>query len=157
MVERPSNRIRFLGKEYQMSTAHKPLVSLHASDLMCSAVVVIPRDASLREAAKLLAREQISGAPVIDAAGRCVGVLSATDFFRPRLGTFDVPLDDAVAAHMTADPVTVAPTTPLRQLARMMLDAHIHRVIVVDVNRRPVGVVSSTDILAATAYADEPS
>ena len=36
----------------------------------------------------------------------------------------------------------------------MMIDAHIHRVIVVDEDRIPVGVVSSTDILAALAYAE---
>jgi len=60
----------------------------------------------------------------------------------------------AVCDHMTANPVTVAPATPLGELARMMLDAHIHRVIVVDADDRPIGVVSSTDILAAVAYAD---
>jgi CBS domain-containing protein len=35
-----------------------------------------------------------------------------------------------------------------------MLDADIHRVIVADDQRRPVGVVSSTDLVAALAYAD---
>jgi CBS domain-containing protein len=34
----------------------------------------------------------------------------------------------------------------------MMLDAHIHRVVVVDKERRPLGVVSSTDVLAAVNY-----
>ena len=34
----------------------------------------------------------------------------------------------------------------------MMLDAHIHHLIVVDERRRPVGIVTSTDILAAVAY-----
>jgi CBS domain-containing protein len=37
----------------------------------------------------------------------------------------------------------------------MMRDAHIHRVIVVDDRGRPVGVVTSTDILAAVARTDE--
>ena len=55
---------------------------------------------------------------------------------------------------MTADPVTVSPHTPIGKLARLMLDAHIHRVVVVDEQRRPIGIVSSTDILAAVAYAD---
>jgi CBS domain-containing protein len=32
------------------------------------------------------------------------------------------------------------------------MDAHIHRVVIVDGNFRPVGVVSSTDVLAAVAY-----
>jgi CBS domain-containing protein len=62
---------------------------------------------------------------------------------------------DAVSRYMTADPVMVAPATPIDQVARMMVDAHIHRVIVADAERRPVGIVSSTDILAAVAYARE--
>src|SRR5262249_60242670 len=62
---------------------------------------------------------------------------------------------DQVAVHMTRDPVTVSPTTDIADLARRMLDAHIHRVIVVDAENRPVGIISSTDILAAVAYADK--
>ena len=60
---------------------------------------------------------------------------------------------DKVGEHMTADPVTANPATPTRALARMMLDADTHRVIVVDEQERPIGVVFSTDVLAAMAYA----
>jgi CBS domain-containing protein len=61
---------------------------------------------------------------------------------------------DEVRRFMTPDPVTVQPATSVRTLARMMIDAHIHRVVVVDGARRPVGVVSSTDLLAILAYTD---
>jgi CBS domain-containing protein len=59
---------------------------------------------------------------------------------------------DEVRQFMTPDPVTARPATPIRVLVRMMIDAHIHRIIVVDEERRPIGVVSSTDVLAALAY-----
>jgi hypothetical protein len=36
----------------------------------------------------------------------------------------------------------------------MMVDAHIHRVIVVNVNNEPIGIVSSMDVLAAVARAE---
>jgi len=112
---------------------------------------------------------------VVDADGRCLGVVSATDFLRhaqdevPRARpTFaresyaaawqmvdEAALPhDTVAAYMTPDPVTTAPGASVGELARMMLDAHIHRVIVTDRQRRPVGIVSSMDILAAVAQAD---
>jgi len=55
---------------------------------------------------------------------------------------------------MTANVVTVGSQMLLAELARTMIDAHIHRVIVVDEERRPIGVVSSTDVLAALAYCD---
>ena len=62
---------------------------------------------------------------------------------------------DQVGQYMTQDPVTVPPDSPIGDLARMMTDVHIHRVIVVDAEGRPVGVVSSTDVLAALAGAAE--
>jgi CBS-domain-containing membrane protein len=56
---------------------------------------------------------------------------------------------------MTARLVTVEPSTPIGELARKMVDAHIHRVLVVADQGRPCGVVSSTDVLAAVARAAE--
>jgi CBS-domain-containing membrane protein len=61
---------------------------------------------------------------------------------------------DRVRSHMTADPVTVLPTTRLGEMARRMLDAHIHHMIVVDGEQKVVGIVSSTDIFAAIVRAD---
>jgi CBS domain-containing protein len=69
----------------------------------------------------------------------------------------DVLPADEVRTYMTADPIIVPPATKVSDLAQMMVDAHIHRVIVVDQRRRPVGIVSSTDILAAVAHAGRVS
>lgn len=158
-----------------MNTLTKPLLALEAADVMSTPVITVPKQMSIKAAAHLLAQAGISGAPVIDGKGRLVGVLSANDFVSwaeeggPGHRSFrEVPqvhspwqlLDpervesDEVGTFMTPDPVTVAPATPLTELARMMLDAHIHRVIVVDADMRPVGVVSTTDVLAALANSD---
>jgi CBS domain-containing protein len=134
-----------------MMTRSKPLAALTARDLMNHEVVAIPEHMPLRVAAQVLGREHISGAPVVDAQGRCVGILSAGDF----VGLWDrigAPAQGAVGCFMTADPVTVEATAPVTELARKMIDAHIHRVIIVDEEGHPVGVVSSTDILAAVSY-----
>jgi CBS-domain-containing membrane protein len=157
----------------------KPFLSLTAHDLMSRDLVVLPQDLSLRAAAHWLARDHISGAPVVDETGRCVGVLSATDFVRRTeregapeparynltTGVFhgwqmvDVEIlpNDLVRNHMTTDPVTVAPTTSIVAMAGMMLEAHIHRLIVLDELRHPVGVVTATDILAAVAHSNQRS
>jgi CBS-domain-containing membrane protein len=156
------------------STATKPFVTLTAADLMSRDVITIPKHLSLRKAAHLLSNANVSGAPVIDGRGVCVGVISATDFIhladaegcpkgRERtecvcsewqvVEVENLPADE-VGCFMTPDPVMVTPDTDITDLARMMLDAHIHRVIVVDKDRCPVGVVSTTDILAAVAYAE---
>jgi CBS-domain-containing membrane protein len=52
---------------------------------------------------------------------------------------------------MTADVVTVEPGLPIGELAQHMIDAGVHRVVVLDPEGRPVGVVCSTDVLAALA------
>ena len=155
-----------------MVTTQKPLAALTAEDVMSREVKTICQDMPLREAARLLAREQISGAPVVDARGCCVGVLSATDFVhwadkgteavrstaRPcycsdwQVVDLEFLPGDEVRSYMSSDPVTVSPALPVTDLARMMLDAHIHRLVVVDRHQHPVGIVSSTDILAAVAY-----
>jgi CBS domain-containing protein len=153
----------------------KPFRSLTARDLMSRDMLVIPVKASLRHAAHLLSQSRVSGAPVVDALGRVVGVLSTTDFVRwmdegdhagkpePHasvctdwevVGWESLPTDE-VSSYMTSDPVTVTPDASIARLARMMLDAHIHRLIVVDQENRPAGIVTSTDILAAVAQHEE--
>lgn len=201
-----------------MKTSKKSLVALTVGDVMTRDVEVIPQAMTLRAAAQFLRREQISGVPVVDDHGRCVGVLSAADFLRPaeagggkspRAGQartcsfqedvvradgkeavrctlaegacvlqsrgtlrggkvallcqmpYAVVTDwqqlieerptDAVGQYMTRDVVTAQPATKLPVLARMMVDAHIHRVIVTDEAGCPVGIVTSTDVLAAVA------
>jgi CBS-domain-containing membrane protein len=153
--------------------ATKSMTELTAADVMSHNVVSVPESMPLQEAAGLLAREQISGAPVVDGAGRCVGVLSATDFVRwveqgpgPVHATkghcfcadwqvIDLEMlpKDEVRWYMSTDLVSAEPATSVTDLARRMLDAHIHRIVVLDASRKPIGVVSSTDILAAVAYA----
>jgi CBS-domain-containing membrane protein len=154
-----------------MLTTQKRLNDLTADDVMSRHVKTIPEEMPLQEAARMLAREHVSGAPVVNPQGKCVGVLSAIDFVRwADKGTEPAPAKswpsycsdwqmvdlhclpkDAVRTHMSADVVTARPTDPITKLARMMIDAHIHRIVVTDAERRPIGIVSSTDILAAVA------
>jgi CBS domain-containing protein len=150
----------------------KPLLLLTAADLMTTELVLVPQEMTLRAAAHLLAASNVSGGPVVDEQARCVGVLSATDFLRwadndgsrpaahepicrpwEIVDTASLP-QDVVRNYMTRDPVIVEPTTPIAEVARKMIDAHIHRVIVVDDAGAPKGIVSSTDILAAVAYSE---
>jgi CBS-domain-containing membrane protein len=150
--------------------AARSFLNLTAADLMTTPVRTIPHETSLREAAHLLTRDSISGAPVVDADGRCVGVLSSSDFvtwagtngngkavhfiapWGEMINIDDSP-DNEIRHYMTAQPVTVAPTAPIGELAQKMVGAHIHRVLVVVDQNRPHGIVTSTDILRAVARA----
>jgi CBS domain-containing protein len=56
--------------------------------------------------------------------------------------------DTAVSEVMTGDLVAVAPDAPLAEVAALMERRRIHRVVVAQ-NQRPLGVVSTLDILRA--------
>ena len=60
-----------------------------------------------------------------------------------------------VRRHMTADPIKVSPSMSVKVLAKRMIDGRIHRIIVVDDLERPIGVVSSIDILAVVAIGNK--
>jgi CBS domain-containing protein len=157
-----------------MLATTKTLPELTASDLMTPAVVTLPRHLSLSVAANLLAHAHITGAPVIDENGTCIGVISGSDFIRWARNHRQADLEPAnslevcadwqmidqeveeselqvVGRYMTADPITAGMDTTIQELARMMLEDHIHRVVIVDGHDRPIGIVSSTDLLAALA------
>jgi CBS-domain-containing membrane protein len=154
------------------------ILELTAEDLMSRDLITIPSKMSVRAAAHLLAETHVSGAPVVDESGRCIGVLSATDLVhwvdrgeqaakrgpsstRGYFSEWEVielgalPAD-AVSCHMTTNLVTSRPDARIGELAQWMLDAHIHRVVIVDERQKPIGIVSSTDILAALAREESP-
>ena len=159
-----------------MLTTTKALLDLTEADVMSRDLITILQQMSLRAAAHALARARVSGAPVTDEQGRCVGVLSATDLVRwldrgeqaaRRLADHSLTLccdwatleveefpPDAVRDHMSTDVVTATPDTPLGELARSMVDAHIHRIVITDDLGKPVGIISTTDVLAAVARED---
>ncbi len=150
----------------------KSLHQLVAADLMSRDLLLIPEDMPAQEAARTLVRKQISGAPVVDCRRVLVGVVSCADFVREMTKTgretlecenkecvysdwqvvdIDTLTTDSVRQCMTTDPVTADVNTPIAELARMMVDAHVHRIIIVDSNYSPCGIVSTTDILAAVS------
>jgi CBS domain-containing protein len=155
--------------EAAMFTATKSFLDLTASDLMGREVVTLHKDMALPDAARLLAAARISGAPVVDADGRCVGVLSQSDLARSVGQAPPAPGDsgeffadwqvagpdalppDAVARHMSEDVITAYPDSTVREMARLMAAFRIHRLIITDFDLRVCGVVSAMDLVGAIA------
>ena len=163
-----------------MNSAIERLLSLRVSDVMNSPVTTISDVASMADAAQTLADAEITGAPVVDASGRCVGMLSATDFAlrQRRLSqqgdllafawdrepaedeagrpvSINTMSEDRVSEHMSPAVQTINKTASLINAARVMCREHIHRLIIVDEAEHPVGVVSSLDLVAAMIAAVE--
>ena len=142
---------------------------LKAKDVMVTEPVCVERATTIRELARILEENEISGAPVVDKQGHVIGVVSKTDLIRRCAeGTIDTPPahifqvlaeesgeDEQITSEhfacvedvMTDDPVTVTANTPASHIARLMFEKRIHRIIVVDHDRFPVGIITSLDLL----------
>jgi len=104
---------------------------------------------TLGEAARFMVSEDVSALVVVDGEGCLAGIISRTDLLRALLASneWDVHTIDE---YMIDDVVTVSPQTRLSQVAELLLQKHIHRVVVVrddDGKRSPISVVSVGDLV----------
>ncbi len=146
---------------------------MNASDVMTVRVITIEPDATVQAAAKLMLERGISALPVVDKAGKLIGIISEGDLLRRTetgteresswwlnfLSGSDQLASDFVKAHgikvsdvMTKEVVVAKPDTPLREIARLLESNRIKRVPVVE-GDRVVGVVSRANLLQALASA----
>lgn len=129
---------------------------MRVAELMQSNVRTVPSETSIAEAVVSLADAHITGMPVVDGTGRVVGVLSTSDVLTAEAEVEDedgrrrLLQDTAVQDIMTPRPFTVTPDDDVREAARQMLYADVHRLFVTDGDRL-IGVISTTDIVRAVA------
>jgi CBS domain-containing protein len=115
-----------------------------AKDTMRTRVISVRPEATIEEAIRTLLESNASGAPVIDDAGRLVGIISEYQllevFYDPKLKS------SPVSEFMTKDVITVDETALLATVANLFIVHRIHRVPVVR-EGRVVGIVSRRDLL----------
>jgi predicted transcriptional regulator len=114
-------------------------------DVMSEAVVFVRADMLAAEAAEVLTRHRINGAPVLGLGGRVVGVVSKTDLVDPRRAREETGL--LVESLMTRILVAVRARDPLMQAVRLMVEEDIHRALVVNDDGTLAGIVAPMDIL----------
>ncbi len=131
-------------------------MSFVARDLMEPNVLTIPAAMRFREIQHLLVQAACYGAPVVDEAGKVIGVISAMDLLRAADQAFDDDLDpdegedpsidDLTAIELaTPEPIWISPDTPAREIAELMRAQGIHRVLV-GTNGKLEGMVSAIDL-----------
>lgn len=152
------------------------MATLLAKDLMTTAVTTIKSGVPLSELERTLSELRVSGMPVIDASGNLVGVVSRTDivralsgaqsdaeavlaYYRDVAGAEPAPselsrmigeraaslrVEDVMATNLLA----VRPDLPLPEVARLLVERRVHRVLVTE-GQRLLGLVSSFDIARA--------
>ena len=157
---------------------------LNAADVMSTQVLAVRPDMSVHELAAFLTENQITGAPVLDAHGRLVGVVSETDIaecesdraelvrdrsdpeFDLRGWEDKVNVEDMRELHvegsdlavrdiMTPAAYTIPHDTPVSKVAQTMVAGRIHRLLVTRASR-VVGIVTSLDLLKLLCDGDAP-
>jgi len=140
-------------------------------------IITVADEMTTEELAGYLIEREISGAPVVDSQGQLIGVVSMTDIARNmaepsdftssrssgfyRDDTADNRLEDPGQRYVSERAVTVRDvmtpvihqvpvTASAAEVARVMVERHIHRLVVTH-GTDPVGIVTSMDLLKMVA------
>ena len=127
-------------------------------NLMSADPVVIDSEAPIKEAELLLKSYRISGLPVVE-DGALIGVVSQTDLLNARSSELiGANWERVKVRHLMSRPaVTVHLNTSAERAARLMLEKHIHRLVVIDEEDEPIGVLTSTDLLRTLLPDEDPA
>ena len=137
-------------------------------DVMTTQVVAVRRETTFKEMAAVLRRYRVSALPVVDDAGRVLGVVSEADLLAKEALSDPGPVAELVhhkdlrkaegltaGELMTSPPITATPDDPVEQAARMMHFMRVKRLPVVNSGGELVGIVSRADVLAVFDRPDE--
>lgn len=125
------------------NTRRSRLEELRVRDLMAENPVSIRHGITVREAAAFLAERGIGAAPVVNDAGRAVGVLSRSDvLLAVNAGVEGAPVREVMSPAVIA----VHPDAHAGQAYEVLLRCAVRRVFVTDEEGVPVGVFSVTDL-----------
>src|SRR5262245_18813891 len=144
---------------------------MKVQDIMTREIVTIGPEADLRDVARILVDNDISGLPVCGVQRELLGIVSEGDILVKEAG----PRDDAgllgrlrrssatcaqqaraltVKDARTTPVVTISPYAPVAEAARRMSDLGIKRLPVVK-DGELVGIVSRTDLVRAFVRSDD--
>ena len=150
-------------------------MSKTVADVMSHNPILVSPQTLLKEAIQILAEKRISGLPVIDDAGKLVGIISETDLmwqetgvtppayimildsviYLQNPGTYERDLHKAlgqtVGEVMSKNPVTISPDKPLREAAKLIQDHKVQRLPVLDNVGKVIGILTRGYIIRAMA------
>ena len=126
------------------------LDSVQVKDYMNAQPLTFRPDMEVMAAINQLVKHGLSGAPVVDADGRLVGMLSEKDCMQVGLiAAQDTCVAGPVSQLMSTQLTTVTLDTNLTQMATMFISRSFRRYPVVDGNGKLVGLISRSDVLRA--------
>lgn len=130
---------------------NRPDSTLLIRDVMTRQLYTVDAEASAEEAAWALTRRHIGGAPARDADGNLVGMLSKSDLADPEPAQW-LRKEATVADVMNPDVVTLYANDPAMAAVSEMVRREIHRIVVLDEDSKPVGIITPMDIVRALHF-----
>ncbi len=126
----------------------KRKIPLRVEDLMSTPPITIDRDEPVEKAAKLMHENNIGSLIVVDKEGKVEGIITERDL------VFAIANDKIGKGYpvwmlMTENPLTVNPGTPITEALRIMSEANIRHLPVVDREGKPLGMLSLRDVIEA--------
>src|SRR4051812_18543101 len=123
-------------------------VKRYESGMVVNPITVAP-DQTLADVLELMAKHRISGIPVTEKNGRLVGIITNRDV------RFAENPRQPVSELMTRDDlVTVGPDVTQEEARRRLHQRRIEKLLVVDGDRRCIGLITVKDIEKAVTYPD---
>jgi CBS domain-containing protein len=104
--------------------------------------LTVKENTSTEEAIRVLARQHITGLPVVDQDGKVIGIVSEVDLFSKKGNT--------VGEVMTREVISVSSDTSVEIVSHLLTDHRIRRLPVIDKDRL-VGIVTRADIIRMLA------
>lgn len=154
----PDPSIQAAQSAYQQQTTQKqqPKPAILARDLMTTPAHALPSDSTILDAWTLMSHKGFRHLPITSLHGTVVGIVSDRDLLRHAP---DVILTGhsgqsglrKLAEIMTSRVISATPLTEVREIARVMLDEHIHAVPILDSQRHLVGILARHDLLRGIA------
>lgn len=130
---------------------------LLAKDVMNRNVRAIKADMGARDAVSWLVQHAYSGAPVVDEAGRLLGVFTEHDCIRALADSLNASMPAGnVSYYMTKALLSIAPDTPVLDVAREFTEGKHRRLLVID-RGQLVGIITRRDLVRGLSSLLEPT
>ena len=129
---------------YNLGT--RSIKSVKVGDFMSKNLITITKDNAIYDCAKLMRRHRISSVIVINKDGALAGLVTKTDLVSVFLTQSTTPLK--VASIMTKNVITADPGDSLLLIESLLINHRISRVVI-QRNRRPVGIITYRDFMPA--------
>lgn len=166
----------YTGKLRFMSKAYKGRPGMAVRNIMTRKIITVKAEATIEEISKALVANRISGVPVVDRENRVIGMVTESDIifkeiqheptFVEKLGDLVLLKEDLKSKRthkagntaediMTFPAITAYENETIRELVDIITKKKIKRIVIVDDENHPVGIVSKMDILKALEFGDK--